>query len=328
MTSKPPQSAPTQANSVSRLPLADFPRYWLGAYALVVIAPTVAMLLGAGAMLLGGVGTPSGDLFFGIGAFIGLLIGAIPGFLAMAWILPKEPSGVQSSRAGAIGAGSFFSLIVQLGAGIGIMNELHPILPKFFQPLPGDLLGVALTGGIFSSFCATLFMVYQDRKHPPSVSSGIHDAAKNGDLEKVRVLLKDNPDSVSSKGNDDWTPLHFAASKGHREVAVLLLTSNADVNATTKWSGMPLHVAARNGHNEVVELLLTSKADVNAKAIAGGTPLLWAAEHGHIKVVELLLANGSIINAKDDTGATPLRAAKKKGFKDLVDFLRQHGGQE
>ena len=36
----------------------------------------------------------------------------------------------------------------------------------------------------------------------------IHDAAKDGDLEKVKALLKDNPDLVFSKDNDGATPLH------------------------------------------------------------------------------------------------------------------------
>ena len=30
----------------------------------------------------------------------------------------------------------------------------------------------------------------------------IHDAAKDGDLEKVKALLKDNPDLVNSKDNN------------------------------------------------------------------------------------------------------------------------------
>jgi ankyrin repeat protein len=50
----------------------------------------------------------------------------------------------------------------------------------------------------------------------------IHEAAQNGDLEKVKALLKDNPALVFSKGDKGVTPLHWAAIKGHKDVAALL----------------------------------------------------------------------------------------------------------
>ncbi len=59
----------------------------------------------------------------------------------------------------------------------------------------------------------------------------IHDAAQNGDLAKVKALLKANPDLVSSKDTNGMTPLHCAAVKGHKDVAELLLANKAEVNA-------------------------------------------------------------------------------------------------
>ena len=50
----------------------------------------------------------------------------------------------------------------------------------------------------------------------------IHDAAKNGDLEKVKALLKGNPDLVFSNDTYGLTPLHLAVSKGNKDVAELL----------------------------------------------------------------------------------------------------------
>ena len=70
----------------------------------------------------------------------------------------------------------------------------------------------------------------------------IHDAAKSGDLEKVKALLKGNPDSVSSKDeNYGATPLHFAASAAGKDVAELLLTNKAEVNAKDNNGWTPLH---------------------------------------------------------------------------------------
>ena len=47
----------------------------------------------------------------------------------------------------------------------------------------------------------------------------IHEAAKSGDLPKIKVLLKDHPDSVSSKDNDGYTALQLIeAIYGHKDV--------------------------------------------------------------------------------------------------------------
>jgi ankyrin repeat protein len=157
----------------------------------------------------------------------------------------------------------------------------------------------------------------------------IHDAARDGDLERVRALLKSDPDLVSSKDKEyGATPLHWAAGKGHEDVAELLFASKADVNSKDKHGGTPLHWAAFNGHKGMVGLLLASKAEVNAMDIQGVTPLFLAAAYGHKDVVEMLLAKGGQVNAKDKNGMTPLAGAVRKGYKDVAELLRQHGGEE
>ena len=189
----------------------------------------------------------------------------------------------------------------------------------------------------------------------------VHEAAAGGLLEKVKALLKDNPDVVFSKdsngatplqvaagyGHRDvaelllasqadvnaknpfgQTPLHWAAVGGHKDVAALLLANEADVNAKDKKGDTPLHGAASRGHKDVMEVLLANKAEVNANAKDGSTPLHWAAWGGHKAVAVLLLANKAEVNAKDLGGMTPLSWAKRRVDKDMVDLLRQHGGHE
>jgi ankyrin repeat protein len=59
----------------------------------------------------------------------------------------------------------------------------------------------------------------------------IHDAAKAGDLEKVKALLKENPEMAFIKGDFGMTPLHLAASKGYKDVVELLLANKGEINA-------------------------------------------------------------------------------------------------
>ena len=192
-------------------------------------------------------------------------------------------------------------------------------------------------------------------------SDEIHDAAQNGDLEKVEALLKENPAFVFSKDTNGWTPLHTAADRGHKDivqlllvnmgkvdvksfngwtplqraalnghkdVAEFLLANKADINATNNFGDTPLLIATFSGYKNVVELLLINKADVNAKNTNGWTPLHVAALKGRKDIAQLLLANNADINAESDIGATPLTLAIYAGYKDTADFLRQHGGQE
>jgi len=86
------------------------------------------------------------------------------------------------------------------------------------------------------------------------------EAARKGDLEKIKALLKDNPELVFSRENNGQTPLHEAAAKGQTDLVKLLLANDADVNAEDNSSRMALHLAASNGHKDVAELLFAKAA--------------------------------------------------------------------
>ncbi len=120
----------------------------------------------------------------------------------------------------------------------------------------------------------------------------IHDAVRDGDLVKVKALLKNSPYLVSSKDENGATPLHIAARYGQKAAAELLLANKADVNARTFKGVMPLHLAAQQGHKDMVELLLANKAEVNAKASIGWTPWYLATQNGHKEVADLLQQHG------------------------------------
>jgi hypothetical protein len=147
----------------------------------------------------------------------------------------------------------------------------------------------------------------------PAFCDQIHEAAGHGDLEKVKALLKDNPNLVFSKDKDHGgaTPLHIAAVLGHRDVAKLLLANHADVNAKDNNGVTALYYAAYSGHKDVVELLLANHADVNAKDYNGMTPLQAAAIGDQKDIAELLRQNGAREEtARSDGRAPPLTSGR------------------
>ena len=84
----------------------------------------------------------------------------------------------------------------------------------------------------------------------------IHDAAEAGDVARVKALLKENPELVTSTwGFSGWTPLHLAAMNGHKTVVELLLAHGADVNAKKNKGVTPLYVATQYGRKDMAEWL-------------------------------------------------------------------------
>jgi ankyrin repeat protein len=199
-------------------------------------------------------------------------------------------------------------------------NMLHPLVSQLCRsPIPRCAAMVMLFALAWSSGCAPTRS--GSRETATSPASEIRDAARTGDLDKLKSLLKDNPDLVSSKDNHNQTSLHWAAAKGQTDVTRFLLAQNADVNATAYNGETPLIFAAVNGHKDVVEMLLARKADVNAKGNSGETALEAAAINGHREVVEALLANKADVGAKDSDGQTSLQMAAHMGHKDVVEVL-------
>ena len=110
-------------------------------------------------------------------------------------------------------------------------------------------------------------------------SGEIHDAARYGELEKVKALLKDNPDLVfSHEWASGYTPLQMAACMGHLDIVTLLLTNRSDLAAKDRRGKTPLHLAAITGMSkDVVVSLLNANAEVDARDNFGETPLYDAA---------------------------------------------------
>src|SRR5262252_4002750 len=108
-------------------------------------------------------------------------------------------------------------------------------------------------------------------------SGEIHDAARDGDAEKVKLLLAANPALALSTDASGATPLIWAVTRGHKEITILLLAGNADINAKINTGLTSLHFAVDRGYKDLVELLLAHNADVEAMDKNGLTPLHVAA---------------------------------------------------
>lgn len=83
-------------------------------------------------------------------------------------------------------------------------------------------------------------------------------AVINGHHEVVEVLLSFDVD-VNCRSHDqpNYTPLHFAASKGHLNCAKVLLKYHADITAKDTQGNTPTDLAKRNAKTAVAKLLMS-----------------------------------------------------------------------
>jgi len=84
----------------------------------------------------------------------------------------------------------------------------------------------------------------------------------------------------------------------------------------------PLMSAASRGHYEVACLLVEAGASINASTQSGWTALIAAANIGHFEIVQLLLDAGANVNARDNHGDTALSCAKRTKSEVATTLLR------
>jgi hypothetical protein len=87
-------------------------------------------------------------------------------------------------------------------------------------------------------------------------------AAGAGDLSLVKKLLTEGtPVDARGKGNEGWTPLAWAAFKGHKETCQFLLDYKAQADAKNKHNETPLTLAAMSCDKDICHLLINSILD-------------------------------------------------------------------
>ena len=160
---------------------------------------------------------------------------------------------------------------------------------------------------------------------PPE--SPVADAAMQGDVERVRTLLREGADVNAAQG-DGMTALHWAAERGDPELARMLLYAGANVEARTRLGEYrPLHLAAKGGRGAVVEALLAGGADPEARTSTGDvTSLHFGAASGSGAIVDALIGAGADPNVREGRwGQTPLMFAAASGRTEAVAALLAAG---
>ncbi|KAL8149816.1 hypothetical protein AgCh_006729 [Apium graveolens] len=158
-------------------------------------------------------------------------------------------------------------------------------------------------------------------------SDAFHIAAKQGNLEVVKILMDALPELSMTFDQSNTTALHSAAAQGHTEVVKFLMEKNCNLVTIGKSNKKTaLHSAARNEHWEVVKVLLSKETEVALMIDKKGQTALHMAVKGHsVEVVdELISSKPDLINMVDNKGNTALHIATRKGRTKVINALLSH----
>jgi ankyrin repeat protein len=150
--------------------------------------------------------------------------------------------------------------------------------------------------------------------------------SSNGDITKL--LIAGGAPLEGREKKEGLTPLHLAARFGNREVAEVLISNGALIDARSDFDSTPLHEATLQCRKDLVALLLKKGADVNARDHSNSTPLLIAVGAGKTDIVRLLLMYNADVTIRNVRGYTPLKIAQQQGLSDISRPLREHGAKD
>ncbi len=154
--------------------------------------------------------------------------------------------------------------------------------------------------------------------------TALHSAIQSATIDAAKQLLIKGADpNAFSKLNQ--TPLMYAASRGHSDMARILVEFGANLRAFTDY-GCVLHTAAYGGLNWLVEACLEAGEKVNHQDDWGNTPLMQAAKSGQLHTMQLLVKHGADINhVAHYEGDTPLHTAIYSEHEEVAQWLIEQG---
>jgi len=156
------------------------------------------------------------------------------------------------------------------------------------------------------------------------------DAARGGNVQEVKEILRDHPSIDVNWGHEDWeglSAIHCACGLDHEAiVSILLAHPDIDVNQANVMGYTPFMSACDGGRVSSVRLLLRdSRVDVNQPDLDGFSPLSNASYFGFVEIIKWWIVSGREMDLGEpgNTQTDAIAAATEQGHTDVVDLLER-----
>jgi ankyrin repeat protein len=145
-------------------------------------------------------------------------------------------------------------------------------------------------------------------------------AMQEKSMKTVDYLINVKGIDLNQANISNETPLMFASLYGMLpEVKILVNQKEVPVNRSG-WT--PLHYACTNGHLNIAEFLLDKGAAVDAPSPNGTTPIMMAIRAGNIQLVRLLLDRGADIRIRNQQDYSAIDVAELFNQDEIQKGLR------
>ena len=160
-----------------------------------------------------------------------------------------------------------------------------------------------------------------------------YDIIKRGDLDDVRILIKQDNTLLFQTDKNGFTLLHIAAMYGHTEIVSYLLAEGAHIDAVTPTNSdgsvsnrTALDLAIRRGKDAAANFLLERGATISSTIGDNFRYLFFCARTGLLHCVKSFIKrNPESIHARDNYNQTALLWAAAKGHHEIVEFFITQG---
>jgi ankyrin repeat protein len=178
----------------------------------------------------------------------------------------------------------------------------------------------------------TLFSIGFSANQPIRGHTPLWFAIQSNRADVVELLLEQHADPNArvmtqpdlSQYGGNITPLKLAVLLANQQIAQMLISSGAQVDAIGPSGRTALYEAVRDSHLDLMRFLIENGAAVNVRDKEGASPLDYAVWSGSVDSVALLLAHGARLNElESQTGATPINEAAFVGHINVVRYLVQ-----
>lgn len=164
-------------------------------------------------------------------------------------------------------------------------------------------------------------MINEDNPTYPSMSLAIAAA----DVALVDALIKLGASAHPEA--DIEGPLYWAITdlEEGSKIVSLLLRRGADANARFLNDWTALHVAAAHNRLNVAGILLSAGADINARTRIDNfdSPIECAGQHGHMELVQFLFDNGADPRLGRESDPRYLNISRDEAFERLLKVNRK-----
>jgi Ankyrin repeats (3 copies) len=166
-----------------------------------------------------------------------------------------------------------FLVIVLLAFGAGMPGHWANRLG--ISQVPLVLALIAMVGFSLINYVVRMLPSGLEKDNSKEAQKALFYAIEKGNMVYAQKLLNMNLDP-NLKGPSGYTPLIYAAARGHKGLVELFLRNGADIHALTEDGDSAVEMAMKMGHSTVADSLKQAriKAQQEAAARKAGTPSL------------------------------------------------------